>query len=114
MGQVRDAYADARFNRDVDKRTGFRTRNMLCTPMHSRADGRVLAVVAMLNKREREGGEPTPFTDADVAHIETCCAQLAPILDARARQLERATGGLKLAHLPGEALQVRKAVAIVA
>ena len=58
----------------------------------------------MLNKRERESGEPTPFTDADVAHIETCCAQLAPILDDRAREIEEKTGELKAAHLAGEAV----------
>ena len=102
--RVDDAYADARFNRAFDERTGFRTHNILCAPMLARSDGRLLAVVEMLNKRERESGEPTPFTDADVAHIETCCAQLAPILDDRAREIEEKTGELKAAHLAGEAV----------
>ena len=32
---ITDAYADARFNRQVDKDTGYHTRNMLGVPMHS-------------------------------------------------------------------------------
>ena len=47
---------------------------------------------------------PPRITDADVAHIETCCAQLAPILDDRAREIEEKTGELKAAHLAGEAV----------
>jgi len=30
---VHDAYADARFNRSVDERTGYVTRNILCVPI---------------------------------------------------------------------------------
>ena len=30
---VPDAYADDRFNQDVDKKTGYRTRNLLCVPL---------------------------------------------------------------------------------
>ena len=31
--QVDDAYADTRFNQDVDRKTGYRTRNLLCVPL---------------------------------------------------------------------------------
>lgn len=31
--QVDDAYADDRFNQAVDKKTGYRTRNLLCVPL---------------------------------------------------------------------------------
>ncbi len=31
---VPDAYADDRFNKEIDKITGFRTRNLLTFPMH--------------------------------------------------------------------------------
>jgi len=47
---VPDAYADARFNRDVDKSTGYRTRNLLAFPMTG-YDGQVVGVLQVLNKR---------------------------------------------------------------
>ena len=31
--RIDDAYADPRFNREVDKQTGFRTRSILCLPI---------------------------------------------------------------------------------
>lgn len=55
---VPDAYADPRFNPDVDKSTGFRTRNLLTFAMTG-YDGQVVGVLQVLNKR---GG---PFTAAD-------------------------------------------------
>lgn len=46
-----DAYADPRFDRNVDLRSGFRTQNMLVVPIWS-ADGRqVIGVIQVLNKR---------------------------------------------------------------
>src|SRR5207237_7088072 len=32
---IPDAYADPRFNQDVDKQTGYRTSTILCVPMRS-------------------------------------------------------------------------------
>ena len=46
---VPDAYADARFNREIDKRTGYRTRSVLCVPLRGR-DGATSGVVQVLNK----------------------------------------------------------------
>ncbi|KAJ8248254.1 hypothetical protein GJAV_G00240050 [Gymnothorax javanicus] len=45
---IPDAYADPRFNRDVDLYTGYTTRNILCMPIVSR--GSVIGVVQMVNK----------------------------------------------------------------
>lgn len=44
-----DAYQDPRFNREVDAKTGYRTRSLLCTPIID-ADGRVVGVIQALNK----------------------------------------------------------------
>ena len=30
---IADAYADPRFNPDIDRKTGFATRNILCMPI---------------------------------------------------------------------------------
>ena len=46
-----DPYNDPRFNPDVDRRTGFTTRNLLTVPMVD-ATGRFLGVAQVLNKRE--------------------------------------------------------------
>lgn len=48
---VRDAYADPRFNREIDQKTGFRTRNLLAAPVRDR-DGEVIGVVEAINKIE--------------------------------------------------------------
>jgi hypothetical protein len=45
-----DPYSDRRFNPDVDRRTGFTTRNLLTVPMADTA-GRRLGVFQVLNKR---------------------------------------------------------------
>jgi len=46
---ITDAYADTRFNRDVDAATGYRTRTILCVPMRD-AQGEVTGVLQALNK----------------------------------------------------------------
>ena len=46
---IPDAYADPRFNREVDKRTGYTTKSILCMPMKDSAD-RIIGVFQLLNK----------------------------------------------------------------
>jgi serine phosphatase RsbU (regulator of sigma subunit) len=46
---VPDAYEDARFNRDADKSTGFRTRSLMAIPMVD-IDGKPVGVIQALNK----------------------------------------------------------------
>jgi sigma-B regulation protein RsbU (phosphoserine phosphatase) len=46
---ILDAYADPRFNPDVDKQTGFRTRNVLCLPIRNK-NGKIVAALELLNK----------------------------------------------------------------
>jgi putative methionine-R-sulfoxide reductase with GAF domain len=59
---IPDAYNDPRFNPEVDKKSGYRTNNMLCMPMRNR-DGKIIGVFQMLNKK---GG---PFVPQDVEFI---------------------------------------------
>jgi phosphoserine phosphatase len=67
---VPDAYADERFNRSVDKQTGFRTRSMLNVPLIGH-DGELIGVAQVLNRR---GG---PFTADDEAIARALAAQAA-------------------------------------
>jgi len=47
---LENAYTDPHFNRDVDARTGYRTRSLLCMPMYKRSGG-ILGVIQLLNKK---------------------------------------------------------------
>lgn len=64
---IPDAYADPRFNKEVDQRSGFRTRSILCMPMPDHQGG-TLGVVQVLNKRAR------PFDSDDEALLATVAA----------------------------------------
>eukprot|EP00403_Amphidinium_massartii_P005355 CAMPEP_0178382088 /NCGR_PEP_ID=MMETSP0689_2-20121128/6316_1 /TAXON_ID=160604 /ORGANISM="Amphidinium massartii, Strain CS-259" /LENGTH=832 /DNA_ID=CAMNT_0020002287 /DNA_START=27 /DNA_END=2525 /DNA_ORIENTATION=+ len=46
---IDNAYNDARFNKDVDVKTGFKTRNMMCVPLKVKKGG-VIGVVQLINK----------------------------------------------------------------
>jgi adenylate cyclase len=47
---IHDAYADPRFNRSVDERTGFVTHNILCVPITT-AKNETIGVAQILNKK---------------------------------------------------------------
>jgi K+-sensing histidine kinase KdpD len=65
---IPDTYADPRFNPDIDKRTGYRTRNMLCIPMKNK-DGKIIGVFQLINKSQGSfDDEDTGFIDAFSAH----------------------------------------------
>jgi serine phosphatase RsbU (regulator of sigma subunit) len=67
---IPDAYADPRFDPDVDKRTGYRTRNMLTLPICNKA-GKIIATLQLLNK------EVGRFTDEDTDVLLTLSGQMA-------------------------------------
>lgn len=48
---VRDAYRDTRFTQDLDRITGYQTKNLLAVPLKGR-DGKVLGVFEVLNKNK--------------------------------------------------------------
>jgi putative ABC transport system ATP-binding protein len=57
--RIDDAYADPRFNREVDKQTGFRTRSILSLPVKN-MQGEVFAVAQLLNRKD---GQPFDHND---------------------------------------------------
>lgn len=77
---VPDAYDDPRFNREVDKQTGFRTRSVLAIPLITH-DNELAGVAQVLNKR---GGA---FTDED-EQIASALAAHAAIAMKRGRLIE--------------------------
>lgn len=70
---IDDAYADSRFNPEVDKKTGYRTRNILTAPIRGK-DGDTVGVVQLLNKFERD------FSDHDLSLLEAMASQAASAL----------------------------------
>ncbi len=67
---IPDAYADKRFNQEVDKKTGYKTENILCMPVVNK-QGERLGVMQVLNKR---GG---PFTAMDERRLKAFSSQAA-------------------------------------
>ena len=77
---VPDAYADERFNPQVDKDLGFRTRNLMTIPLKGCQDN-LVGVLQVLNKRSGD------FSDWDIDLAEALGAQAGVALQ-RARLLE--------------------------
>lgn len=47
---IADAYKDPRFNPEIDKKSGYKTRNVLCMPLRDK-EGQIVGVFQLLNKR---------------------------------------------------------------
>ncbi|HEY2774414.1 MAG TPA: ATP-binding cassette domain-containing protein [Candidatus Binatia bacterium] len=73
--RVDDAYADPRFNRDVDLRSGFRTRTILCIPLKNRR-GEVFGVAQLLNRKDGR-----PFDAEDEKRFEHFIESIGVILE---------------------------------
>jgi CRP-like cAMP-binding protein len=67
---IPDAYKDPRFNPEIDRKTGYKTYNVLCMPMRDK-EGRIVGVFQFLNK------ESGPFTDDDAAFIDALSVHAA-------------------------------------
>ena len=85
---VPDAYADERFNRQIDKQTGYRTRNVLTLPLIT-PTGELMGVLQVLNKLE--GG----FTEHD-ERIAAALGSLTGLAIKRQRLLDEAAEKQKL------------------
>ncbi|HEU4371810.1 MAG TPA: adenylate/guanylate cyclase domain-containing protein [Methylomirabilota bacterium] len=71
---IEDPYNDARFNKDVDRRTGYRTHSILAMPIINKA-GQCIGVTEALNRR---GGR---FTARDEARLGAFTAQITIALE---------------------------------
>ena len=67
---IKDAYQDPRFDAEWDRRTGYRTRSILCVPMKNQ-HGRSIGVVQVLNKASG------PFTTEDEGLLGALASQAA-------------------------------------
>lgn len=76
-----DAYNNKRFNQEVDRRTGYRTRNILCVPIRNKSR-EVIGVTQVLNKHTGD------FDAEDQRLLEDLSQQAAAALE-NARLFEK-------------------------
>ncbi len=71
---VEDAYADARFDRSWDERSGYKTRTLVTAPLLDH-NGRIIGVVQALNKRQGA------FRREDLSLLEVLAGQASLTID---------------------------------
>jgi len=72
---VEEAYADERFDKTIDEKTGFKTHSILCAPVKT-VKGEIIGCTQVLNKK---GG---PFTDDDLQLLGLMTQQAAVALQS--------------------------------
>jgi multidrug resistance efflux pump/GAF domain-containing protein len=97
LENIPDAYADPRFNQEVDRSTGFKTRNMLVVPVKDRQRD-TIGVLQLINKKEGvfSGTDETVLT-VFAAQVATAIQNVQRLEEFRATDLQ-----LKQAFLSAE------------
>jgi len=71
---IEDCYNDPRFNKDFDKKSGFRTLSMLCGPLLKK--DKLIGVMQVINKVGK-----AMFNESDLEIFETLASQCAVAID---------------------------------
>lgn len=80
---INDPYSDDRFDKDVDKKTGYHTRNILSLPIND-GEGKIIGVFQAINKMP----EPENFSEQDLEHLLLAATYTGKALDAAILQEE--------------------------
>ena len=67
---IHDVYSDERFNKDVDQETGYKTKNMICSPVRT-VNGKIIGVIQVLNKNKGR------FTKDNLEFVNSVATQAA-------------------------------------
>jgi serine phosphatase RsbU (regulator of sigma subunit)/CRP-like cAMP-binding protein len=95
-----DAYMDPRFNPEVDRESGYRTRSMLCMPMRNHK-GKIIGVFQLLNKHTGT------FSIEDEGLIDALSVHAAVAVEnARLYEQERQKLGLEKKILAAREVQM--------
>jgi phosphoserine phosphatase len=109
---VPDAYADPRFNRDVDLKTGFHTRNLLTLPLVA-PGGEVVGALQVLNKIDGEFDENDQMLAGALGSLTGVAIKRQMLLDEAeakhrlerdlniAREIQQRLLPKALPHIPG-------------
>ena len=74
--KIDNAYQDARFNKEVDRKTGYKTRNIMCYPLIDN-DGDIFGAIQAINKL---GGKDAAFDNNDEELLSIFSKQASAIL----------------------------------
>jgi HD-GYP domain-containing protein (c-di-GMP phosphodiesterase class II) len=80
---INDAYADERFNPDVDIQTGYVTRNITALPVYD-GEGRIIGVYQAINKMSKEA----VFSDVDLGRLKLAASYSGAMLETAIAQKE--------------------------
>lgn len=111
---IRDAHLDDRFNPEVDKRTGYRTRSLLCMPLVD-ADGNIIGVVQAINKNPAY----PQFDQEDETLLGTFAAQAAvavknsKLFDQTESALKRSDALLEITNALSKELKIGPLIRII-
>lgn len=111
---IPDAYRHPLFNKDIDRETGYCTRNILCMPIFSTKGDRVVAVVQLLNK----AGD-RPFDGEDEQRFREFAESIGIILEScnsfylAARNQRGVAALLKATASLGQSLDLEKTLQVV-
>jgi len=71
---IPDAYEDARFNSEYDKKTGYRTKSVVCVPLEYK--GKTTGVIQIINALDKE-----TFDEEDVDYLVALAGQAAVAIE---------------------------------
>lgn len=71
---IPDAYQDSRFNPEYDKKTGFRTKSIICVPLEFKK--KIKGVVQIINSLDKES-----FEEEDVEYMAALAGQAAVAIE---------------------------------
>ncbi|MBN2552290.1 MAG: HD domain-containing protein [Spirochaetales bacterium] len=80
---INDPYNDSRFDKEIDKKTGYHTRNILGLPIND-GEGKIIGVFQAINKVP----EPEQFSRQDLEHLLLAATYTGKTLDAAMLQEE--------------------------
>jgi CRP-like cAMP-binding protein len=78
---IPDAYQDQRFDATMDRRTGYRTRQVLSVPLRHPLSGEAMGVLQVNNKLDKD---PDAFSSEQQKVLELAAQQLSELLLGRA------------------------------
>lgn len=80
---INDPYSDPRFDNEIDRKTGYRTRNIIALPIRD-SEGTILGVFQVVNKIT----SPSIFTPEDMDHLQVASVYTGKQLEAAILQQE--------------------------
>lgn len=97
---VNNVYSDSRFDPSVDTATGYKTRNMIVTPMLSR-NGNVIGAFQVINKIKAD------FEDEDIERIILASGYAAETIESATLQEENNESQKEMLYIMSDAVESR-------